>query len=155
AKLGSAVVDLHDAAGRLAEGDLSARVDETGPHELRELARSFNEMAAQLNRLFETRRNLVAWASHDLRAPLQSLQAMIEALEDGLADPAQYLPSMRSQVRMLSSLVDDLFELSRIETGTLSLALTETNIDDLAADCLQTTRPEAEKRGIRLELHDG
>ena len=86
---------------RSRDGDLSARAPEEGPAELAELAASFNEMAANLESLFDARRQLVAWASHDLRAPLASMQAMIEALEDGLAEPERYLPAMREQVRTL------------------------------------------------------
>ncbi len=61
-----------------------ARADEGGPAELAELSHSFNEMASNLSLLFDARRELVAWASHDLRTPIASLQAMIEAMEDGL-----------------------------------------------------------------------
>lgn len=155
ARIARGVTRVHGAAERLAAGDLSARAAPDGPREVRELAEAFNEMAARLDRLFETRRNLVAWASHDLRAPLASLQAMIEALEDGLAAPDQYLPAMRSQVRMLTRLVDDLFELSRIETGTLALAFLEVRVPDLAAECVHSMRPEAERRRVRVELVDG
>ncbi|MGH2725378.1 MAG: sensor histidine kinase, partial [Actinomycetota bacterium] len=143
---------LRDAAGDLAGGDLAVRIPEEGPREVRELAGAFNEMARALGRLFETRRNLVAWASHDLRAPLASLQAMIEALEDRLAEPRSYLPEMRRQVRALSALVDDLFELSRIETGALVLDLTEVPVAELAEGCVRSIRPQAEARGVRLEF---
>jgi signal transduction histidine kinase len=112
-------------------------------------------MAQKLSRLFETRRNLVAWASHDLRAPLSSLQGMIEALEDGLAEPGQYLPEMRRQVRTLSRLVDDLFELSRIETGTLTLALMDVSVTELAAQCVRSLLPTAERRGVHLSIQGG
>ena len=76
---------------------------ESGPRELRELGASFNEMASNLEQLFDARRELVAWASHDLRTPLASLRAMVEALEDGLAEPAEYLPAIRAQTELLSS----------------------------------------------------
>src|SRR5207247_1535717 len=78
---------------------------------------SFNEMAAGIEQLFDARRELVAWASHDLRTPLASLKAMIEALEDDLAEPGEYLEAIRTQTEILSGLVDDLFELARIDAG--------------------------------------
>ena len=87
------------------------------------MAESFNEMAANLEQLFDARRELVAWASHDLRTPLANMQAMLEALEDGLAEPEDYLPALRDQVRGLTLLVDDLFELARIDAGALTLEL--------------------------------
>ena len=94
-----------------------------GAGEIAQLAASFNAMAASLEQLFDARRELVVWASHDLRTPIASMQAMLEAIEDGLATPAEYLPTMREQVRMLSALVDDLFELARIDSGVLTLEL--------------------------------
>ena len=111
---------LRAASKLLAAGDLSARAPESGPRELLELGASFNEMAASIERLFDARRELVAWASHDLRTPLASLRGMVEALEDGLATPAEYVPAIRAQVRSLSRLVDDLFELAKIDSGALT-----------------------------------
>ena len=80
-------------ARRWPRGDLSARAPEDGPAELAELGAAFNRMADELERLFDARRELVAHASHDLRTPLASLQAMIEAVEDGLAPAEEYLPA--------------------------------------------------------------
>jgi signal transduction histidine kinase len=151
-RIAARILRFHDAAAELAEGNLATRIPVEGPQELRELAVGFNAMAQGLSRLFETRRNLVAWASHDLRAPLASLQGMIEALEDNLAEPEHYLPEMRQQVRMLSRLVDDLFELSRIETGTLTLALMDVPLGELAAQCVRSLAPEAAKRGVKLAI---
>ncbi|HKN64362.1 MAG TPA: HAMP domain-containing protein, partial [Gaiellaceae bacterium] len=111
------------ASRSLAAGDLSARAPAGGPREIAELAGSFNAMAAALEQLFDARRELVAWASHDLRAPIASLQAMLEAIEDGLVSAEDYLPTLRAQVRTLSTLVDDLFELARIDAGALTLEL--------------------------------
>ena len=111
--------ELRETAAAIADGDLGACASETGPAELAELAASFNRMATNLEDVFDARRQLVAWASHDLRTPLASMQAMLEALEDGLAKPERYLPALREQVHTLSSLVDDLFELSRIDAGAL------------------------------------
>ncbi len=83
-------------------------------------------MAESIEQIFDARRELVAWASHDLRTPLASMQAMLEAIEDGLVEPEHYLPTLREQVRTLSLLVDDLFELARIDAGVLSLELQQT-----------------------------
>ena len=146
------VARFHDAVAQFAEGNLSVRIGEEGPRELSDLAVALNAMAEKLSRIFETRRNLVAWASHDLRAPLAALQGMIEALEDGLADPGQYLPEMRRQIHTLSRLVDDLFELSRIETGTLTLALMDVSVTELAQQCVRSLLPTAERRGVHLAI---
>jgi signal transduction histidine kinase len=147
---------VREAAASLAQGDLAARVpQEGGPSELVELAASFNAMAAGIEDLFDARRELVAWASHDLRTPLASMQAMVEALEDGLGDPARYLPALREQVRTLSGLVDDLFELSRIDSGTLVLELRETAVEDLVESCVRALGPQADARHVRLSARIG
>ena len=135
----------------LAGGDLTARAKPDGARELRELADSLNETAGNLERLFEARRQLVAWASHDLRTPLASLQAMLEALEDGLAEPERYLPGMREQVRILGVLIDDLFELARIDAGVLKLELHDAPLMPLVETCLRGIEAEAEAKRVRLE----
>ena len=138
------------ASHALAAGDLSVRAPGSGPREIAALAESFNAMAAGLEQLFDARRELVAWASHDLRAPIASLQAMLEAIEDGLAAADDYLPTLRQQVRVLSVLVDDLFELARIDAGALTLELRRTPVAPLVASALQLLRPEADARGVAL-----
>ena len=111
---------------------------------------SFNAMAESIERLFDARRELVAWASHDLRTPLTSMQAMLEAVEDGLADPAEYLPALNHQVRTLSMLVDDLFELARIDAGVLPLELHDADLDTVIESCLRGVEAEARAKRVRL-----
>ena len=138
------------ASHAVAAGELSARAPEGGAREVAELAASFNAMAASIEQLFDARRELVAWASHDLRAPIASMQAMLEAIEDGLATPADYLPTLRDQVRTLSQLVDDLFELAQIDAGVLRLELQRLPVAPLVDSALRLLRPEAEARGVTL-----
>ncbi|HEY8237743.1 MAG TPA: histidine kinase dimerization/phospho-acceptor domain-containing protein, partial [Gaiellaceae bacterium] len=153
--LGSRILEplglLRAASARLAAGDLSARAPASGPRELQELGGSFNEMAASIERLFDARRELVAWASHDLRTPLASLRAMVEALEDGLATPDEYLPAIRGQTEILSRLVEDLFELAMIDAGALTLELQEAPLGPLVSGCLGAVEAEARLHNVRLE----
>jgi signal transduction histidine kinase len=142
---------LRETSQALAGGDLTARAEPDGARELSQLADSLNTTAANLEQLFDARRQLVAWASHDLRTPLASLQAMLEALEDGLADTDRYLPAMREQVRTLGMLIDDLFELARIDAGVLTLELHESPLSPVVESCLRGLEAEAEARSIRLE----
>jgi signal transduction histidine kinase len=141
---------LETASRDIAAGELSTRAPAVGPREIAELGASFNAMATSLEELFDARRELVAWASHDLRAPIASMQAMLEAIEDGLASADDYLPTMREQVRTLSMLVDDLFELARIDAGALSLEIHRTPIAPLVDSALRLLRPEADARGVSL-----
>jgi signal transduction histidine kinase len=145
------IEELRRTSAALAGGDLSARAEPSGVRELSELAQSLNETAEKLERLFDARRQLVAWASHDLRTPIASLQAMLEALEDGLAEPDRYLPAMREQVRTLGLLIDDLFELARLDAGVLTLELKDAPLTPVVEACLRGLEAEAEARQIRLE----
>jgi len=142
---------LRSASARLAAGDMSVRASEDGPEELAEVGTDFNSMAESIERLFEARRELVAWASHDLRTPLASMQAMLEAIEDGLAEPAEYVPALRERVALLSSLVDDLFELARIDAGVLTLQLRATSLDGVVDSCVRGVQAEASAKRISLE----
>ena len=144
---------LSDASARLAAGDLAARAPEGGATEIAALAHAFNTMAASVEQLFDARRELVAWASHDLRAPLAAMQAMIEAGEDGLVPAEEYLPTLRDQVRTLTTLVDDLFELARIDAGALTLELRQTPVSGLVDSALRQLRPEAAARNVDLVAH--
>ena len=110
-------------------------------------------MASSIEQLFDARRELVAWASHDLRTPLASMQAMIEAMEDGLAEPADYLPTLRGQVRTLTLLVDDLFELARIDAGALTLELQRLPVSGLVDSAVRLLKPEAAARRVDLVAH--
>jgi signal transduction histidine kinase len=149
--ISNSIERVRAASLEVAHGELGARVPEDGPAEVADLAASFNEMAGNLEELFDARRQLVAWASHDLRTPLASMQAMLEALEDGLAEPEQYLPALRDQVRTLGILVDDLFELARIDAGVLTLELREARLDGLVETCLRGLEAEARAKHVRLE----
>jgi signal transduction histidine kinase len=142
---------LKRAAAALSEGDLGARAPQGGPAELRTLASTFNQMARNVEELFDARRQLVAWASHDLRTPLAALKAMLEALEDGLVEPETYIPALQEQTAILMRLVDDLFELARIDAGVLTLELRDTPLRDVIDPCLTALGPQAHARHVTLE----
>lgn len=142
---------LRTASGRLAGGELSVRAPELGTRELRDVGVSFNEMAANIEELFDARRQLVAWASHDLRTPLASLRAMVETIEDGLASADEYMPAVGEQLETLSRLVDDLFELALIDAGAVTLDKRDASLGDLIESCLRSVDPEARRRNIQLE----
>jgi signal transduction histidine kinase len=141
---------VREASVEFAQGNLDVRAPEGGPAEVAELAASFNEMGANLSRLFDTRRELVAWASHDLRTPLANMQAMLEALEDGLGEPEEYVPVLLEQVRVLSLLVDDLFELARIDAGALTLELHRLPVAPVVSSSLRGVEAEARSRHVTL-----
>jgi signal transduction histidine kinase len=146
---------LRLASARLASGDLSSRASEQGPAEVAEVAHAFNAMADSIERLFEARRELVSWASHDLRTPLASMQAMIEAINDGLARPDEYMPSLADQVHTLSGLVDDLFELARIDAGVLTQQIQQVDLERVIGSCVRAFEAEARAKRISLQARAG
>jgi signal transduction histidine kinase len=105
-----------------------------------------------------SRRDLVAWVSHDLRTPLAGLRAMAEALEDRVVgDPetvAEYHRRIRSETDRMAGLVDDLFELSRINAGALRLSLESVSLGDVVSDAVASAAPVAAARGVRLVAAD-
>ena len=144
------LAELERTAQRLAAGDLGARAPAHGPREIAAVARTTNEMAASLARLFDARRELVTWASHDLRTPVAAMQAIVEALEDGLAEPEDYLPALHEQVRALAMIVDDLFEVARIDAGALTVELCASEVRNVVDSCLRALTPEADAKRVRL-----
>jgi signal transduction histidine kinase len=101
-----------------------------------------------------SRRELVAWVSHDLRTPLAGLRAMAEALEDQVvSDPrevSQYHTQIRREVDRLTLMIDDLFELSKIHAGALRLARRMVGLEDLVAEVVASVEPVARAKGVRL-----
>ena len=113
------------------------------------------EEARALERQMEVgRRELVAWVSHDLRTPLAGMRAMAEALEDGIvSDPesvADYHRRIRIETDRMTTLVDDLFELSRINAGALRLSVANVALGDIISDAVASAVPLADARGVRL-----
>ncbi|MFI8993024.1 sensor histidine kinase [Streptomyces sp. NPDC053542] len=150
--------DLQLAARSFGDGgDFAAP---TGPAiaELTSLSDELANTSAKLaesrdrERALETsRRELVAWISHDLRTPLAGLRAMTEALEDRVAaDPDRYLRQIRAEVERLNDMVSDLFELSRIHAGALTLSLSHVSLYDLVGDALAEADPLAREHGVKL-----
>lgn len=156
--LGSWSESLRSEARRFGESGRFEAAAPRGPAEFQnlsaELSRTSERLArsrAREQRLEESRRELVAWVSHDLRSPLAGLRAMTEALEDGLADdPARYHRQIRSEVDRMVRMVDDLFELSRIHAGALRLSLEPVLLGDLVSEALASADPVARSRGVRL-----
>jgi signal transduction histidine kinase len=105
--------------------------------------------------LEQARRDLIAAVSHDLRTPLTSIRAMIEALADGVvAEPEmvqRYYGTVRFQIQNLSGLINDLFELSQLETGQIQLAVEAVNLNDLLSDVLESMQAQAGAKGVSLK----
>jgi signal transduction histidine kinase len=140
---------ISDAAMRVADGDLTARTGVTRRDELGEAAEMFDRMVERLDAIEHERSLMLSSISHDLRTPLAALRAAVEAIRDGVApDPEMYLTGMERQVRALASLVDDL----QLVSGTLTLNRSRLDLTELADEAMETVRPLAESRGVKLLL---
>lgn len=152
---------VREAAHAIARGQLRTRLQVSGRDEVAELAVAFNEMADQLEvaadkqrELEQLRRNLVAWVGHDLRTPLASVRAMVEALADGMVDdPAtqdRYLRTAKRDIHALAMLIDNLFEMAQIDAGGLSLDRQLNTLSDLLSDTLEGFQGLAAEKGVNL-----
>jgi len=119
--------------------------------ELEATAGKLRESRERERKMERSRRQLVAWVSHDLRTPLAGLRAMAEALADGIAaDAGRYHKQIHAEVTRLSGMVEDLFELSRIESGRLSLSKEPIDVGDLVSDAVASMEALARARGVHL-----
>lgn len=152
---------LRLAARHVTSGDLSARVEVTGQDEMAELAMSFNSMieqlevaAAQRRELDALRRDLFAWLGHDLQTPLASIQALVEALADGVVEDVEvrqrYLRTAQRDIQALSVLIDDLFQISRIDAGGIQLEVAPNSLADLISDTLERFAHQAAAMDLEL-----
>ena len=159
--IGDSLRTLVSASQRMSAGDLSVRVPIAPERELAELGAAFNTMAARLELAFqrqreleEARQGLIAAVSHDLRTPLASLRVMVEAINDGVAnDPdtvRRYISAMERETISLGRLIDDLFEMARLDSGQVQLRLEPSPITLLVQSTLEAMRAQASQQGVAL-----
>ena len=151
---------LAQAARHLGHGEGAVLAPE-GADEVGTLGRTLNQMAARLQasdarrrELEHARRMLLAAVSHDLRTPLTSRHVVVEALSDDIVQDRRtairYLASARQQVRQLETLIEDLFELSRLDAGAPRLDRSAVSVAALVDETVEGVRVQAEAAGIRL-----
>jgi signal transduction histidine kinase len=164
--LGRRLSPLERTARKMADGDLTLRIEDTSPDEIGRVGRAFNQMAGQLQdslqalkaekgrveALLCARRDLVANISHDLRTPIASIAAHLETLSDHPERLDAYLPILSDETDRISGLIDDLFELSRLDTHELELDLSPVALCDVIERVVTTYKRLAwEQRRIVLE----
>jgi signal transduction histidine kinase len=157
----TSVSGIAQAARQVASGGQGIRVQPSGPDELVGLGRDFNLMAERLEEadrrrreMEDARRHLFAAISHDLRTPLASIRAMVEAINDGVVTDTEttqrYIHTVLGEVQRLNGLIDDLFELSRLDAGVLTLNIEPGSVHDLVSDTLEALQVQADEKGLRL-----
>ena len=155
------VAAVRDGLRAVGEGERRLDLTTGGRDELAQLAESANEMTAQLrdreaerDRADRARRDLLAAVSHDLRTPLTSLRLLAEAVEDEVVDAdtrRRYLQQMSVHIRTLSALIEDLFELSRLEAGEIHWSVQRVRLDELVAETVEAMRAEAKAKRVVVE----
>lgn len=161
--ISSRIGHVATAVRSLARGDLGVRVDITGRDEVSRLARDVNTLAERLLTAENERaahdrekRDLTTAISHDLRTPLASIRAMVEALDDAVVDdPAEvqrYYGTMRREIERLSRMIDDLFELSRIDSGAVRLDLHPVALQEIASEVVDGMQAHARLNDIALTI---
>ncbi len=157
--------DIERIGGGLAAvgaGRRDVRLDLPGRDELSVLAGEADAMMQRLAgeearaaRSERARRDLVAAASHDLRTPITALSLIADALDDGLVDAAtgrRYRQTMHTHIRALGALVDDLFELTRIEAGETAWSLEQVALGPVVQQAVEALDAAAGAKGVRLRV---
>lgn len=129
--------EMTAAARAMARGDYSRRVRASSRDEVGELARAFNQMAADLATADQQRRELIANVSHELRTPISALQALLENAVDGVAPAADLLPAALAQTQRLGRLVTELLDLSRLDAGVTPLRRQDLAVAEFLAAVVQ------------------
>jgi signal transduction histidine kinase len=156
------IVELTQGVRRLSEGDMDARVPVRSNDEVGQLATAFNGMTQRLREsvdrqegIEQARRELIVAVSHDLRTPLASIRAMVESLSDGVVtdEPtvARYLQRTVSEVESLGQLINDLFEVSQLDSGLLELHVESASLDDVISDTLEGMAAQAGEKRLSLD----
>ena len=157
------IAQVNEGIRALATGKLGTVTTVSGHDEVSGLARDVNtlsqrlaEAQAERNALDEERRELTAAISHDLRTPLSTIRAMVDALEDGVvSEPAEtkrYFVTIRRDIDRLNRMIDDLFELAQIDAGAMRLHRQQITVHEIVSEVVDAMRARAERSGILLEL---
>lgn len=148
---------------QIAEGHFEGSLPVKGPTEIKELTQQFNVMNTRLNEAFKqikkteaSRRELVANISHDLRTPMSSIKAFVSAIEDGVVNDdvtfKRYLTTISLETERLDSLIQQLFQLSLLDSGAIKLTRQRTNIDELLLSVLQHEQIHLEKKNLKIDI---
>ena len=148
-------VEMNHAVQCYSRGDFSTRIPVDGKDEAAQLGRSLNEMAEQLRGLEDTRRSFVANVSHELRSPLTSMKGFLEAMQDGTIpeeDFPQYIDIVLNETRRMVTLVNDLLDLARIESGTIQLNFEIFDINELIRRTLLTFEARLNENEMEMDV---
>jgi signal transduction histidine kinase len=152
---------IRDGLVAVGRGRREVTIETSAHDELAELASAANVMIYQLreeeagrDQSEAARRDLIASVSHDLRTPITSLRLLADAVGDDIVEDAEtrrgYLRRMGTHIDALSVLIDDLFELSRLEAGDISWTIEQVPLQELVGETVEAMRVQAEAKGVAV-----
>ena len=147
--------EINDAARKFAQGEVQRRVCIKYNDEIGELANSFNIMAESLGKVEQNRRNFISNVSHELRSPITSIKGFIAGIIDGIIPEdkeKEYLERVYNEIERLTRLVNDLLDLSAIESGKLKFNLKKLDINELVRRSIINNERRIKDKGIDLQV---
>lgn len=149
------LAEINNAAKRFANGEVNKRVYIESQDEIGELANSFNIMAESLEKVENNRRDFISNVSHELRSPITSIKGFIAGIIDGVIPKDKegyYLDIVYSEIKRLTRLINDLLDLSAIESGKLKFNMKKVNINELIRLCVINNEQIIKEKKIKLKI---
>ena len=147
--------EINTAARKLAKGDTSKRVYIDSKDEIGELAESFNIMAESLENVDKNRKNFISNVSHELRSPITSIKGFISGILDGIIPNDKehfYLNLVYNEIDRLARLVNDLLDISALESGKFNLTLSEFDVNEIIRLCILNLEGKINEKGLKVEV---
>jgi len=149
------LVELNTIARKISKGEVTQRVLVTSSDEIGQLSESFNTMAESLEQTDKNRRDFLSNISHELRSPITSIRGFIAGILDGIIPMDKenyYLKIVYDEIQRLTRLVNDLLDLSAMETGKFSFKLTELDINEIVKVCIARFETKVEDKGLKVNV---
>lgn len=154
-KISGPILEINNAVRDIAAGNFSERVDVRGSDEIGQLASSFNFMASSIEKLEENRATFVSDVSHELRTPMTSISGFVEGILDGTIPPERqekYLKLVLDETKRLTRMVNDLFEMSKLESQEFKLDISQFDINELIRLCIIETENKITEKNLDLNI---
>lgn len=155
-KLSSPLIEMEKATRRIATGELDTRISNESKDEIGSLAAAINDLAIELHRYRSNRQEFLANISHELQTPITYLEGYSSALENELyrneEEKKQYLQIIQQEASRMSTLVKDLFDLSKMEEGKIALVFEEVDLVEVVENAMLKTKMKAQEKGLQLNF---
>jgi signal transduction histidine kinase len=149
------LTDLNTIAAKISKGEVSQRVNVTSDDEIGQLAKSFNIMAESLEQTDKNRRDFLSNISHELRSPITSMKGFIAGILDGIIPKDKenyYLTIVYDETQRLTRLVNDLLDLSAMESGRFSFRMTEVDLNEIIRLCIIRAETKINDKGLKVNV---